>query len=115
MWTAVRLLTVCVLGVSGLFALRSGLPSHPPRPPPAAIHTGADDVAHVSLINETDDPPSADEIEKKIVTVERFHVDVVDVAALQANAKAAPEPEHRTHYRRHVHHRHWYRGKRRRG
>ena len=55
------------------------------------------------------------EIEKKIVTVERFHVDVVDVAALQANAKAAPEPEHRTHYRRHVHHRHWYRGKRRRG
>jgi hypothetical protein len=91
MWTAVRLLTVCVLGVSGLFALRSGLPSHPPRPPPA-IHTGADDVAHVSLINEMDDPPSADEIEKKIVTIERFHVDVVDVAALQANAKAAPEP-----------------------
>src|ERR1700734_4177930 len=112
MWTAVRLLTVCVLGVSGLFALRSGLPSHPPRPPLPAIR--ADDVAPVSPITETDNPTAADEIEKKIVTVEKFHVDVVDVTALQANAKAAPEPEHRTHYRRHVHHRHWYRGKRRR-
>jgi hypothetical protein len=114
MWTAVRLLTVCVLGASGLFALRSGLPSHPPRPPPPAVHAGADDVARVGLITEKDVPTAADEIQKKIVTVERFHVDVVDVAALQANAKAAPETQHHTHYRRHVRHRHWYRGKRHR-
>jgi hypothetical protein len=114
MWTAVRLLTVCLVGVSGLFALRSGLPSQRPRPPPAAIRTGAENVAPVSLINETDDPPTADEIEKKIVTVERFHVDVIDVTALRANAKADPQPERQTHYRRHAHHRRLYRGKRRR-
>lgn len=111
MWTAIRLLTVCVLGVSGLFALRSGLPSHSPRPPPPETHAEANDVAVAGLITRTDDPPTVDLNEKKIVTIERFHV---DVAALDANEKTSPEPEAEAHHRRHQHHYRWHRRRHRR-
>ena len=109
MWTAIRLLTVFVLAVSGLFALRSGVPSHSPRPPTPAIRVDvrASNLEPVNLITETDATPTADEDVKKVVTVEKFRV-----AALQANAKADPEPEQRRQYRRQIH-RHLYRGKRR--
>lgn len=101
MWTAVRLLAVCALGVSGLFALRSGLPSHQKRPPPPPIihaDIGAFDVAAVTLVTEEDNPPSTDENSKKVVTVEK-----VRVAALNANDQAPSQPEAKPYRRPHLH------------
>lgn len=111
MWTAIRLLTVCMLGVSGLFALRSGLPSHSLRPQPPEIHTEANDVAVAGLITRTDDPPTVELNEKKIVTIERFHV---DVTAVDPNEKASAEPGAEAHHRRHQHHYRWHRRRHRR-
>lgn len=101
----VHLVAVCMLGLSGVLALRTII--NPPTPPASAVDAGADDIALVNLITKTDRLPTVDENEKKIVTAERIHL-----AALQANAKADPEPE--THRRRrHVLRHHWHHGLRR--
>ena len=103
MWTAVRLLAVCVLGISGLFVMRSGLPSHSPRQPPSAIQAAANDAAPVNP-QKTEIPATVDENEVRIVTVEKIYL-----AALDANDRAPPEPEIKVHRQRHIHRHRWHR------
>jgi hypothetical protein len=108
MWTAVRLLAVCVLGVIGLFVLRSGSPSR--QPPPVSVpHRDVDDIVLVTLAEKPNEPPVIDDGGKKVVKPE-----IIRLGSLDAQAKAQPQPERETHYRRHVHYRHWHRYKRRR-
>jgi hypothetical protein len=104
MWTAVRLLTVCALGLSGLFALRWGLPSDSRRPSPPSIQVDATVLARP--VSQTDVLPTVDVDEKKIVTVEKIHL-----AALDANDKAPPEAKTKVHHRLHFHHYRWHRRK----
>jgi hypothetical protein len=104
MWTAVRLLTVCALGICGLFALRWGVPSHSHRPSPRAMQ--ADATVLASPVSQTDEPLTADADEKKIVTVEKIHL-----ATLDANDKAPPEAKIKVHHRLHFHHHRWHRRK----
>lgn len=107
MWTAVRLMAVCLLGLGSLFALRSGFLSHPPRPLPPTIKADirASNVAPVNLTIETDDFSTANENTKKVVTVQKFRL-----AAFNANNEAPPEPKvsspqprARVHHLRHFH------------
>ena len=106
MWTAVRLLTVCALGISGLFALRWGLPSHSHRPSPPTIQSDANHTVLASPVSQTDGFPTVDADEKKIVTVEKIHL-----ATLDANDKAPPEAKIKVHHRLHFHHHRWHRRK----
>jgi len=113
MWTAVRLFAVCALGVSGLYALRSGLPPRQTPPRVLAVPAAANDVAPNNLITTSGDPPlEVDEVGSKVINVEAIHVEPIRLNPLQAYDEApAPKTKRVTHYRRQVHHRHWHRKK----
>jgi hypothetical protein len=90
-----------MLGLSGVLALRATIT--PPSSQLSEVDPGADDIVLVNLTAKTDRLPAVDENEKKIVSVERFHL-----SALQANAKADPEPKPEIHHRRRVFRHHWH-------
>ena len=104
MWTAVRLASVCAIGLSGVIALRTGLVPPPSKP---VTVSDPDDVVLVSLVSKADKLPVVDEDEKKVVNAERIHL-----PALDANAKAPIAAERETEDRRGATRRHWNRGSR---
>ena len=101
------------LGVSGLYALRSGLPPRQPPPRVLAVPAAANDVAPNNLITTSGDPPlEVDEVGSKVINVEAIHVEPIRLNPLQAYDEApAPKTKRVTHYRRQVHHRRWHRKK----
>src|SRR5579871_3366106 len=110
MWTAVRLLAVCVLGVSGLYALRSGVSPRQPAVRVVAVQAPANDAVPKEPVTKSEDrPQDVEDVVRKVVNVEAIRVEPIRLAALQAYDEAPASKSKRVpHYRRHVLHRHWH-------
>jgi hypothetical protein len=113
MWTAVRLLAVCALGVSGLYALRSSLPTRQPAARVVAVLPA--NGGKFDSIAKPEAPLDVEEVGRKVVNVEAIRIEPIRLAALEAHDEALPaKPTRVTRYQRHIHHRHWHHGRRQR-
>lgn len=108
MWMAVRLLTVCVTGLSVLQGLRSGVPSGQTAPSLPPLRAAANEISFSNVIAKSENPMAADEDGTKVVKVESIHLEAMHLAPLQAYDEAPPRQKREAHHRRHLHYRHWH-------